>query len=86
MLGFRFALKAGGCSGYEYSFYPTNFSDKYDTVFESNGVKIYVDKKSLTFVDDTEIGIIKENLIKRFSYDNPHAKSSCGCGISIELK
>lgn len=85
MLGFRLAVKTGGCSGFQYAFYPLWFSDKYDEFFESYGVKIYVDAKSLKFVDGTEIDVT-DNLLEGFVFNNPKAKSSCGCGTSFELK
>ena len=86
MIGFRLAVKAGGCHGLEYAFYLIYFSDKYDTVFQQHGVKIYVDRKSLVMVDGTEIDHNAVNLLEGFVFNNPNAKSSCGCGTSFELK
>lgn len=85
MIGFRLAIKAGGCHGFQYAFYPIFFTDQYDVVFESHGVKIHVDKKSFVMVDGTEIDLTG-NLLEGFMFNNPKAKSSCGCGTSFELK
>lgn len=87
ILGYRFAVKAGGCSGFQYDFYPIYFFDKYDEIFESHGIKIYVDKKSLAIVDGTEIDC-SDNLLDKhqFLFKNPHATSLCGCGVSFDLK
>lgn len=85
MIGFRLAVKSGGCHGLQYHFYPIYFSDKHDVVFESHGIKIYVDRKSIVIVDGTEIDH-SGNLLEGFVFKNPNAKDSCGCGTSFQLK
>ncbi len=85
MIGFRLAVKAGGCHGLQYDFYPIHFCDKHDVIFESHDVKIYVDRKSLPIVYGTEIDHTG-NLLEGFVFKNPNAKSFCGCGTSFELK
>jgi iron-sulfur cluster assembly protein len=86
MVGFRLAIKSGGCHGLQYAFYPIYFGDdKHDAIYESRGIKIYVDRKSLVIVEDTEIDH-NGNLLEGFIFNNPRAKSSCGCGTSFELK
>src|SRR3989344_5900952 len=86
MIGFRLAVKAGGCHGLEYVFYPIYFSDNHDEICQSHDVKIYVDRKSLVIVDGTDIDYNTVNLLEGFVFNNPNAKSSCGCGTSFELK
>ena len=54
-----------------------------DTVFESNGVKVVVNAKSLPIVDGTEIDFTRQGLNEGFAYHNPNAKSLCGCGESF---
>jgi iron-sulfur cluster assembly protein len=84
--GIRFAVKAGGCSGFIYI--PLTVAtkpNKHDQIFESNGTKIFVDPKSLIIIDGTEIDL-SNNLIEGFIFNNPRAKASCGCGTSFELK
>lgn len=85
MIGFRLAIKAGGCHGLEYCFYPIYFSEKHDKIYQSYGIKIYVDRKSLTVIEGTEIDH-NGNLLEGFVFNNPNAKTSCGCGTSFELK
>lgn len=85
MIGFRLAVKSGGCHGLQYVFYPIYFSDKYDAIFESHDVKIYIDRESLTIVDGIEIDHTG-NLLEGFVFKNPNAKDSCGCGTSFQLK
>jgi iron-sulfur cluster assembly protein len=84
--GIRFAVKAGGCSGFLYI--PLSVAQKQnpkDTVFESQGIKVFVDPRSLPIVEDTEIDL-SDNMIEGYIFKNPKAKSSCGCGVSFELK
>lgn len=84
--GIRLAVKAGGCSGFIYI--PLTVAARpnpHDSVFESNGIRIFVDPKSLVIVDGTEIDC-SDNLLDGFIFNNPRAKSSCGCGTSFELK
>ena len=85
-VGFRFSVKAGGCSGFLYI--PLTIVAKpneKDSIFESQGIRIFVDPKSLTIVDGTEIDK-SDNIFEGFIFNNPKAKSACGCGISFELK
>ena len=84
--GIRLAIKGGGCSGFIYI--PLTVAARpspHDNVFESNGVRIFVDPKSLVVVKGTEIDH-NGNLLEGFMFNNPNAKSTCGCGTSFELK
>lgn len=85
--GIRFGIKGGGCSGYTYCpltvFPRPAFGDK---IFESNGIRIFVDPLHMSFVAGTEINHNGSLLDGGFFFINPNAKSSCGCGISFELK
>ena len=84
--GIRLAVKAGGCSGFIYI--PLTVAAKphsHDNVFESNGIRIFVDPKSLIIVRGTEINHTG-NLLDGFVFNNPNAKNGCGCGTSFELK
>ncbi len=85
-VGIRFAIKSGGCSGFLYL--PLTVAAKpssHDNIFESNGVRIFVDPKSLVIVKGTEIDHTG-NLIDGFMFNNPNAKNGCGCGTSFDLK
>ncbi len=84
--GIRLAVKAGGCSGFSYI--PLTVAPKptpNDNIFLSNEILIFVDHKSLVIVDGTEIDH-SSNLLEGFTFNNPKAKSACGCGTSFELK
>ncbi|MDO8495957.1 MAG: iron-sulfur cluster assembly accessory protein [bacterium] len=87
-VGIRLGVKAGGCSGFIYM--PLDVESgpdkKYDAVSESHGIRIFVFKRILPIVDGTEIDHSSENLLESFIFNNPNAKTSCGCGISFELK
>lgn len=81
----RLGVKTTGCSGMAYIL---EFVDKVETadeIFESNGVKIVVDKKSLIYLDGTELDYAKEGLNEGFKFNNPNVKDSCGCGESFTV-
>jgi iron-sulfur cluster assembly protein len=84
--GLRIALKAGGCSGFEYVFAWEPVPRDGDEVFEGEGgARVFIDPKSLKFLDGTVLAY-DTNLISRgFLFENPHAKSTCGCGISFSV-
>ena len=56
-----------------------------DQVFETKGVKVVVDKKSLVFLDGTEVDFAKVGLNEGFQFKNPNAKDACGCGESFTV-
>ncbi len=81
----RVGVVAGGCSGFEYSL---NFDDKYDdskdTRVEQNGIAVVVDKKSALLLDGTTLGWFHSLERQGFTFDNPNAVKSCGCGKSFQ--
>ena len=79
----RFGVRTSGCSGFAYVVDVAEAVDGEDHVYESNGVKIVVDPKSLPFLDGTEIDFRREGLNETFVYENPNVKAECGCGESI---
>lgn len=83
-LALRIAVAGGGCSGFEYRLGLERQVDaENDVVEEQHGVKVVVDKKSELFLTGTEVDY-HDGLDKRgFSFNNPNAKSSCGCGTSF---
>lgn len=81
----RLGIKPTGCSG---SSYVVDFADDInpdDQVFESQGVKIVVDAKSLVLVDGTEIDYARQGLSEGFRFSNPNEKARCGCGESFTV-
>ena len=83
--GLRIAVKAGGCSGYSYTFAWDPAARDTDLVFEgSGGAKVFVDPRSLKLLDGTVLDFDETNLLATsFTLKNPHAKSTCGCGESF---
>ena len=83
--GVRVAVKTSGCSGLAYVLEFVDGADTADQVFESHGVKIYVDPKSLVYLDGTEMDFVKEGLNEGFKFTNPNQKGECGCGESFTI-
>jgi len=82
--GLRIGLKAGGCSGYEYTFAWEREARSNDQVFVGpNDARIFVDPKSFSLLDGTELDYDTSLLSRGFLFNNPNAKSTCGCGLSF---
>jgi iron-sulfur cluster assembly accessory protein len=82
-LGLRVRVVGGGCSGLSYDLSLESEARPDDKVFESHGVKIYLDPKSALFVSGTEIDFQKTLMGEGFAFRNPNAKGTCGCGTSF---
>ena len=83
-MGLRVGVKAGGCSGFEYVFGWERAPRSTDLVFEGQqGAKVFVDPKSLRLLDGTVLDYDTSLLSKGFVFNNPNAKSTCGCGASF---
>jgi len=81
--GLRLGVLGGGCSGLSYQFKFEIKPRATDHVFEFGGVQIYVDPKSMVYLDGMTLDY-KESLMQSgFAFDNPHAAKSCGCGSSF---
>lgn len=83
--GLRLGVKTTGCSGMAYVLEFVDSVEDTDEVFESNGVKIIVDPKSLLYIDGTELDYGKEGLNEGFKFNNPNVKDECGCGESFTV-
>ncbi len=84
-IGLRLGVKTSGCSGMVYVLEFVDELEEGDEVFESHGVKIIVDKKSLLYIDGTELDYGKEGLNEGFKFNNPNVKDECGCGESFTV-
>ncbi len=84
-IGLRLGVKTTGCSGMAYVIEFVDEIQDDDSVFESKGVKVVVDAKSLIFIDGTEVDFAKEGLNEGFQFRNPNAKDECGCGESFTV-
>ena len=82
-LGLRFGVKKTGCSGWGYVADLAKEQRADDTVFDVQGVRIYVDAESLSLVDGTEIDFLKQGLNEQFVFRNPNVTAECGCGESF---
>ena len=83
----RFGIRGGGCTGYSYVF---EFSDKpprkNDHVIEADhGVRVFVDPKSMIYLEGTTIHFEKGMRGHGFQFDNPNVKNDCGCGESVSF-
>ena len=80
----RVGISAGGCSGFEYKLgFDEKIDETNDHVTEQHGIRVAVDKKSALYLDGTTIDFY-DGLEKRgFTFDNPNAVKSCGCGSSF---
>ena len=84
-IGIRVGVKTTGCSGMAYVIEFSDGADEGDEVFESQGVKIFVDAKSVVYLDGTELDFTKEGLNEGFKFKNPNEKDTCGCGESFTV-
>jgi iron-sulfur cluster assembly protein len=83
--GVRLGVKGGGCSGMSYVIeYCDQPRDK-DKVFEVDGAKVYVDPKSLIYLNGTTFDFVDTFQQKGFKFVNPQVKSECGCGESFTV-
>jgi iron-sulfur cluster assembly protein len=84
--GLRVGVKAGGCSGFEYVFAWEPQPAETDIVFEGpHGVRVWVDPRSHRLLDGTTLDYDTSLLSRGFLFQNPHAKTTCGCGTSFSV-
>ncbi|MBL8510569.1 MAG: iron-sulfur cluster assembly protein IscA [Betaproteobacteria bacterium] len=84
-VGVRFGVRTTGCSGMAYKLEFVDSASSEDQTFESNGVKVFVDPKSLVYIDGTELDFVREGLNEGFKFNNPNEKDKCGCGESFNV-
>jgi iron-sulfur cluster assembly protein len=84
-IGLRLGVRTTGCSGLAYKL---EFADELkpeDQQFETNGVNVLIDPKSLAYLDGTELDFVREGLNEGFKFNNPNEKDRCGCGESFNV-
>ncbi len=84
-LGLRLGVKKTGCSGFAYVVKVAEDRAASDHVFESCGIRIFVDPDSLQFIDGTEVDFVRQGLNEAFRFRNPNIKGECGCGESFNV-
>lgn len=84
-LGVRLGVRTTGCSGLAYKLEFVDATLPEDLVFSSHGVSVFVDPKSLPYIDGTELDFAREGLNEGFKFNNPNVKSECGCGESFQV-
>ena len=84
-LGVRLAVRPSGCSGLAYviEYVDSNNLQEGDLTFESHGVTLVIDPKSMVHVNGTELDYLREGLQEGFKFNNPNVKDACGCGESF---
>ena len=84
--GLRIQVVDGGCSGFSYRMgFDKNFNDQSDTIFEFDGLKVFVDRQSLLYMDGSEVDYIDGLHGAGFKFNNPNSTGSCGCGSSFSV-
>jgi iron-sulfur cluster assembly protein len=84
-LGIRLGVRTSGCNGYAYVLEFVSELDSTDTVIENDGLKFFLDPKSLIALNGTELDYVRQGLNEGFEYNNPNVKASCGCGESFTI-
>lgn len=84
-VGLRLGVRTSGCSGMAYVLEYADQVEPDDQVFESHGVKVVVNPKSMVYLDGTELDYAREGLNEGFKFNNPNVKDACGCGESFNV-
>lgn len=83
--GLRVFVQGGGCSGFQYGLMIEENGGVGDQTFESNGIKLYVDPVSLSYLKGAEVDFVDTITGGGFTIKNPNATSTCGCGSSFNV-
>ncbi len=84
--GLRVFVAGGGCSGYQYGMAFENSSEEGDHIFESSGVRVYLDSTSAMYLDGATVDYIDSLMGGGFRIENPNAVSTCSCGQSFSAE
>ena len=84
-MGLRLGVKTTGCSGLAYKIEFADAANPEDQQFESHGIKVLVDPKSLAYLEGTELDYTREGLNEGFKFTNPNETDRCGCGESFHV-
>ena len=82
----RLGVKGGGCSGFSYAMgFDEGKPGEQDEVLDVQGIPVYVDKKSLVYLDGMVVDFHEDLMQRGFVFSNPNAASTCGCGTSFTV-
>jgi len=81
--GLRIAVVGGGCSGFQYQMSLDKAANADDQVLEMDGLKVFVDTRSLLYLNGTRVDFVDGLTGSGFKFENPNSKGSCGCGESF---
>jgi len=81
--GLRISVVGGGCSGFSYSMAFENAPGMLDKTYTYDGLKVFVDQASMLYLDGAEVDYVETLEGSGFKFNNPHVKSTCGCGSSF---
>jgi iron-sulfur cluster assembly protein len=84
-VGLRVGVRTSGCSGLAYKLEYADELRPEDVRFESHGITVVVDPKSIPYVDGMELDFAREGLNEGFKFNNPNVRESCGCGESFSV-
>ena len=84
-VGLRVGVRTTGCSGLAYKLEYADEIRPEDLRFQSHGIEVIVDPKSMPYLDGTELDFAREGLNEGFKFNNPNVKDECGCGESFNV-
>ena len=84
-LGIRQGVRTEGCSGMAYVLECVDEVKVEEQVFEDHGVKVFIDPKSMVYLDGTELDFVREGLNEGLQFRNPNVSAECGCGESFTV-
>jgi iron-sulfur cluster assembly protein len=84
-LGIRVGVKTTGCSGLAYVIEYVDIPSAVDISFVSHGVHVFVDPKSLAYIEGVEMDWVRNGLNEGFDFKNPNERDRCGCGESFRV-
>ena len=84
-IGIRFGVTGAGCGGHSYVVEFVDVDKGEDLIFEQDGIKIFVDKKSIILIDGMEVDYVTDGFSSGLVFNNPLAGQTCGCGESFTV-